>query len=175
MDPFLGEIRPVAFDFPPVGWAICNGALLQIATNDALYSLLGTTYGGNGIDNFALPDLVGRVPMHKGTGVGLSERKTGQKIGTENAELTKDNMATHQHTIACSDANATNNSPVGNFPAMAIYSGYYTNPTPTLSSLNNQTVNATGANTQQAMHNNMMPYLAINYIICLNGIYPTQQ
>jgi len=158
-EPFIGEIRAVAFTFAPTGWAMCNGQLLSIAQNTALFSLLGTTYGGNGTTTFALPDLRGRVAVH--IGGGLVE---GQSGGEEAHTLTTNEMPTHSHAIRAGD-HQTTNRPLG---AVAARGGDYTT-TPTATTM------APTANTGGSQpHNNMQPYTVLNYCIALVGIFPSR-
>ena len=161
--PFLSEIRMMSFNFPPKGWAMCNGQLLPINQNQALFSLLGTTYGGNGQTTFALPNLQGRVPLHTGAGFIL-----GQTGGEQNHTVTKSEMAAHNHLLQGTSNNADNPAPTGNLMATSnnLYTGL-TNPTTLVPS----TVTDVGGG--QA-HNNMQPYLVINFCIALQGAFPSQ-
>src|SRR5690606_23022826 len=124
-EPFLGEIRSFAFNFAPKGWALCNGQLLTIAQNQALFSILGTTYGGNGTTNFALPDLRGRTPMHPGQSLSA-----GTRIGVETMTLLISQLPAHTHTIVASSAEATLRSPAGSMPAAPNGENIYTTSTP---------------------------------------------
>ena len=169
-DPFVAEIRIVGFNFAPRGWALCNGQLLPLSQNTALFSLLGTMYGGNGASNFALPDLQGRAVMHRGQGPGLSSYDQGQTGGSENVELLQSEMPLHNHNIITGDLSdpASLQDPTGNYLGVAIgVTPYVTAPT-----------GATMAPTMLAPaggslpHNNMQPYLAMNFIIALQGIFP---
>jgi len=169
-DPYIGEIKTVAFDYAPIYWATCDGQLLNISQNSALFALIGTTYGGDGTTNFALPDLRGRAPMHQGTGVGLTQRIMGQKIGAETAVVAQNELGGHNHQLNCSNQPGTTASPVNNFPAGSSSNNYST-VSSSLVQLNQQTVSSVG-NGQS--HNNMMPFLTVNYIICLEGIFPQQ-
>ena len=117
-DPFIGEIIMFAGNFAPRGWALCDGQLLSIAQNSALFSILGTTYGGDGRTTFGLPDLRGRVAVHEGTGPGLPNIRLGQKGGAVNHTLTQGQLPPHTHTVACSGGAADSDTPVGNFPAV---------------------------------------------------------
>ena len=114
--PFIGEIKMVASNFAPRGWAFCDGQLLPIAQNTALFSILGTTYGGDGRTTFALPDLRGRLAMHAGTGPGLTSRRLGAKGGVEIVTLTTNEIPAHNHTVACVSANGNQAAPAGNLP-----------------------------------------------------------
>lgn len=166
-EPFLSEIRIVSFGFPPKGWALCNGQLLPINQNQALFSLLGTTYGGDGRVNFALPDLRGRVPIHMGSGHTLGERGGEQSHTLSIAEL-----PTHTHVLQASSAAANNpapGSPSATLLANAAPNQVYGAPN-TLVALAAGTVTNTGGS--QA-HLNMQPFLVLNCIIALQGIFPS--
>lgn len=169
-DPFIGEIKTVAFNYAPIDWATCDGQLMNIAQNDTLFSLIGTTYGGDGTTTFALPDLRGRAPMHQGTGTGLTQRTIGQLFGSETVSIATNQLGGHSHGLSCSNQAGTSASPVNAFPAGSSSFNYIA-PSSTPAQLNAQTVSTVGSG--QA-HNNMMPFLTVNYIICLYGIYPTQ-
>ena len=163
-EPFLSEIRIMSFNFAPKGWALCNGQLMPINQNQALFSLLGTTYGGDGRVNFALPNLQGSVPIH--VGQGFTE---GQKGGQTAHTLTMSEMTQHIHFVnASSVANGGNNSPVGRFPGGA--ADMY-HDVSNLTTMNPATVTNVGGS--QA-HNNLMPYLVLNFCIALQGIFPSQ-
>jgi microcystin-dependent protein len=162
-EPFLSEIRIMSFVFAPKGWALCNGQLLPINQNQALFSLLGTTYGGDGRVNFALPDLRGRVPIHMGSGHTLGERG-GEQAHT----LSISEIPTHTHVLQASNANAGTNTPTGNSLAKttAVYTG-----AANLVSLNAGSVTNVGGS--QA-HLNMQPFLTLSFCIALQGIFPSQ-
>lgn len=167
-DPFVGEIALCAFDFAPQGWAFCNGALLPIQQYQALYALLGTYYGGNGSTNFALPDLRGRVPIGMGQGTGLTNRTIGEKSGEEKHTLIVTELPSHSHTLGINTGVGTSDSPSGTYLArnsegVKQFSST-TNTTGTM-------LNYTGSNTG---HNNMQPYLTLNFIIALTGIWPSR-
>ena len=171
-DNYIGEIKMFAGNFAPNGWAFCDGQLLPIAQNTALFSLLGTTYGGNGTTTFALPDLRGRVAMHAGNGPGLSPRALGQQSGVENTTLTISNLPPHSHTVAL-NANSdlgTSNIPTDNFPAntSTLDKEYATTATTTMGST---TTSSMGSGVS---FSNMQPYIVVRFIIALQGIYPTQ-
>lgn len=174
MDPFLAEIRLLGFNFPPRGWLFCDGRLLPISQYTALFSLLGTTYGGNGTTNFGLPDLRGRVPMGMGDGLGLSPHTIGEKGGSENVTLSGSQIPIHEHQMmgsadVQSSGNVANSS-LGTAARGATQGNIYvpgaTNPVPMGIS-----TSAVGGN--QA-HSNMQPYLAMNYCIAYEGIYPSR-
>jgi microcystin-dependent protein len=162
--PFLGEIRLLGFTFAPRGWAFCNGQLLQIAQNSALFALLGTTYGGNGQTTFALPNLQGRVPVGTGTGAGLSTVVLGQVWGTETVALTTAEMPIHNHAIQASSGRATTNRPTGAFQAAgnsySLTAGVAAGPSAI-------------AGSGQA-HPNVQPSLGMNFAIALQGIFPSR-
>jgi microcystin-dependent protein len=160
--PFLGEIKIVSFNFPPKGWAFCNGQLLQINQNQALFAILGTTYGGNGTTTFGLPNLQTKSPIHTGQGFSL-----GQTGGEQNHTLILSELAAHTHPAIGSSNAADQSNPAGNFWAtgQTIYS------TAANSTMAPQAVTNTGGG--QA-HNNMSPYLVLNFIIALQGIFPSR-
>lgn len=171
-EPFIAEIKLVAFNFAPRGWALCNGQILPIAQNTALFSLLGTTYGGNGQTTFALPDLRGRVPIHMGQGPGLSSRNLGEKIGTETVTLAVNQMPTHTHAAKCQTGLANKQSPVGTVNAVEPtgQTAMYSNLAPNADM--NPEANANTGGSQP--HDNMQPYLVVDFIIALDGIYPSR-
>ena len=172
MDPIIGQICLFAGNFAPKGWAICDGSLLSIAQNSALFAILGTQYGGNGQTTFALPDLRGRVAMGVGGGPGLSYRNQGEQGGTENVTLTANQMPAHTHAMVASGNASNSASPNGALLASAgrdggasIYSSDTSNQTPMAA----QSIQMAGGNLP---HNNLQPYLVINYIIAVEGIFP---
>jgi microcystin-dependent protein len=162
-EPYVGEIRVFAGNFAPAGWALCDGSTLAISTNEALYALIGTTYGGDGQSTFALPDLRGRVPIHTGPGYSL-----GQVGGTETVTLMSQNLPVHSHTSNASAANATSSDPTGRFWATNNDYRCYSNATPNTSFA----PAAIGAAGGSEPHDNMMPFLTVSYIIALEGVYP---
>ena len=173
-EPFIGEIKIVGFNFPPRSWATCDGQLLPITQNDALFSLLGTIYGGDGRTTFALPDLRGRFPMHTGSGPGLSSRPIGQKSGSEVHTLSVANMPSHSHggTIVTSTDEGDRTDPSGAFLArpeepVQPYAGT-TGGTMAANSIQTYTA----GNGTQVSH--MPPYLVLNFVIALVGIYPSR-
>lgn len=162
-EPFLSEIRLFSFNFPPKGWALCNGQILPINQNQALFALLGTNYGGNGQTTFALPNLRGQAPIHVG-----NRHTLGEKAGSTSVTLTQQQMPEHLHLL-----NATNNSgstanPNGAF--LGAFNNGYLAPTQ-LTTLNPESVSNVGGSQP---HNNMMPYLVLNFCIALQGIFPSQ-
>jgi microcystin-dependent protein len=166
-DPYVGEIRMVGFNFAPQGWALCNGQTLPISQYAALFSLLGTTYGGNGTSNFQLPNLQGRVAIHQGTGVGLPAVVIGESAGSVTASLSAQNLPQHTHPIPASNDLGTTDSPGG---AVVAKGGSYATPSDQAT-----TAAATGLNTGSALPFNVQnPYLVVNFIIALVGIFPTR-
>jgi microcystin-dependent protein len=164
--PFIGEIRMFGGNFAPAGWAFCNGALMPISENDALFTLIGTTYGGDGQTTFALPDLQSRIPIHVGPGF-----VQGQTGGTETVTLTTNQIPSHSHVPTCNSAPGTQSGP-GN--------GIWASTSPSLNqySTNAPTLNMDPAAIGQAggsqPHDNMVPFLAVNFILSLFGIFPSQ-
>jgi microcystin-dependent protein len=209
MEPFIGQIITVGFDFAPRGWAKCDGQLLAISQNTALFSLLGTTYGGDGRTTFGLPDLKGRVPMHEGDGPGLSPKRLGERGGRENVTLTTDQMPRHKHTATLTSSSTTpitatatlhvknglGNSDDANNNYLAIgeakdgrdtypiSNGYSTTSTSTMNSeavkvkiaggsiAGGVSVEYTGGGQPISI---MQPYLVLNYVIALQGIFPSR-
>lgn len=168
-DPFVAEIRIFPFNFAPRGWAWCNGQLLPLSQNTALFSLLGTTYGGNGKSNFALPDLQGRVPMHPGQGPGLSLHDLGETGGSETVSLLESEIPAHSHQVRVTAQPGDISSPEG--VTLARSSGanvYATAASPPVSMSFDQLTPAGG----DQPHNNMQPYLTCYFNIALQGIYP---
>jgi microcystin-dependent protein len=166
MDPFIAEIRIVGFNFAPQGWAFCDGQILPLSQNTALFSLLGTTYGGNGLSTFALPDLQGRAPMQEGQGPGLSFRSLGEEGGSTLVSLLESEIPNHNHQIRTVNDPGLQSSPQGAFPSRA--NMYKTLPGST-SPMNASIMTPSGGSLP---HNNMQPYLTLNYIIALQGIFP---
>lgn len=168
MDSYIGEIRMFAGNYAPQNWAFCHGHLLSISDYAALYSLIGTTYGGDGITSFALPDMRGRIPVGQGTGPGLYPKICGQSFGTEAVTLSLEQMPNHTHTQQASLNNASSLNPTGNVIATTPVN-FYENTTTNFKYLNEQSVSTEGGNLS---HNNMAPSFCINFIICLVGLYP---
>jgi microcystin-dependent protein len=169
-NPQLGEIVMFAGNFAPRGWAFCQGQLLAISQNTALFSLLGTTYGGDGRTTFALPDLRGRIAIHHGRGPGLSDYRQGQRGGVERVTLLPTEIPAHSHTgqINTSASAGSESSPAGNY--IAAHPGAFSEDT-TGAKIEGVVTGNTGGNQP---HNNMQPYLAVNYIIALQGTYPSR-
>jgi microcystin-dependent protein len=162
-EPFLSELRLFSFNYPPKGWAFCNGQLMPINQNQALFALLGTTYGGNGQTNFALPNLQGRVPIHEGDGHTL-----GEAAGQSSVTITQQTMPQHIHFEQASSANGESPIPTGN--VLAASNNTYTGAA-SLTTLAPASVSNVGGSQP---HNNMMPYLVLNWCIALQGIFPSQ-
>jgi microcystin-dependent protein len=169
-DPFVAEIRIFPFNFAPRGWAWCDGQLLPLSQNTALFSLLGTTYGGNGKSNFALPDLQGRAPMQPGQGPGLSLHDLGETGGSETVTLLESEIPAHNHTLMANAAIGNGLSPEGN--AMAI--GAKATPLYSPASAASGTMHATTLSPSGGSqpHNNMQPYLTCYFCIALQGVFP---
>jgi len=166
-EPFIAEIRIFAGNFAPRGWAFCEGQLLPLAQNTALFSLIGTTYGGDGRTTTALPNLAGRAPMHPGTGPGLTMRRLGEKAGAESVVLAETQIPSHTHQLVGTEEDVDGSSAVGNYLGVGndLYSATGG------SALADDSLPDTGGT--QA-HNNMQPYLALNFIIALQGVYPSR-
>jgi microcystin-dependent protein len=175
-DPFLGEIRMFPFNFAPAGWALCNGQIIPIPQNPALFSLLGTTYGGNGTSNFALPNLQGSVPVDAGQGTGLPLYDLGETGGEISHALNTAEMPAHIHNLMGDTAEASTASPSNAVYAQGRYTGNPPGPAwPYTSSTANDVTMYQGALTAaggNVPHNNLMPYLTLNFCIALQGIYP---
>jgi microcystin-dependent protein len=169
-EPFVGEIRMFGFNFAPQGWALCDGQVLPISQNEALFALLGTTYGGDGTTTFALPNLQSRVPIHQGHGAGLSAYVAGQAGGTETVKLTTTQMPSHTHEVKASSSAAASNTPEGSALAQSA-SHIYTAEPDTSTFMNANMLRFTGGS---APHANIQPYLAVNFCIALTGIFPSQ-
>lgn len=171
-DTYIGEIRIFAGNFAPKGWALCDGQLLAIAQNTALFSLLGTTYGGNGITTFALPDMRGMAPLQQGTGAGLTERFLGEAGGSPEATLSLDQIPEHNHApsaVAVGNASSPTNAVwAGLAQGRGVPAVYGTS---TAVQMNPQAIGVAG---ESMPHNNRQPYLGLNFIIALQGIYPSR-
>ena len=174
MDPYVAEIRIFANNFAPVGWALCNGQTLPISQNTALFSLLGTQYGGNGQTTFGLPNLQGRVAMGKGQGPGLSSRVIGELTGNENQTLISAEVPAHNHLIQCSTSAGTDPGPGGNIAAAAGSErslAAYNDSGVAGIILHPAAISSVGSG---APHNNMAPYLVLNVCIALQGVFPAR-
>ena len=177
--PYISEIQIFAFDFAPRGWAFCNGQLLAINTNQALFSLLGTTYGGNGVNTFALPDLRGRVPLGWGNGAGLTLNNLGAMGGAENVTLLPTQIPPHTHSItttaaqSCQSVGGNQNTPAASFPATHETENIYS--TTSNANMGAPTVNTTiGIAGGSQPHSNLPPYLTMNFCIAIQGIFPSR-
>lgn len=176
MDPLLGEIRMFGGNFAPRGWALCNGQLLSIAQNTALFSILGITYGGNGQTTFALPNLQGRIPMHWGSTPGLSPHTLGEAAGTETVTLLTTQMPMHNHLLGASNATGGTDDPTGNVMGKPLDSTgnpayeYVTGSAPNVQ-MNVQSIQPAGGSQP---HANMQPYLCVTFIIALEGVFPSR-
>jgi len=176
-DQFLAEIRIFPFNFPPTGWAFCDGQLMPISQNTALFALLGTFYGGDGKSTFALPDMQGNAPMQTGQGQGLSERFLGEMSGVESVTLLQSEIPVHTHALSASDADATTNVPANELPAKGLWDtgtaggvvGAYSGTAPGNQTMAFQALSLAGGGLP---HNNMQPYLTLNFCIALQGIFP---
>jgi microcystin-dependent protein len=169
-DPFVAEIRIFPFNFAPKGWAWCDGQLLPLSQNTALFSLLGTTYGGDGKSNFALPDLQGRAPMHPGQGPGLSLHDLGETGGSETVTLLESEMPAHAHAQRTSTEDADNDNPSStNVTAGSVGISMYQNPPVVAGSLAAEALPPAGGDQP---HNNLQPYLTFYFAIALQGVFP---
>ncbi len=167
-DPFVAEIRIFPFNFAPKGWAWCNGQLLPISQNTALFSLLGTTYGGDGKSTFALPDLQGSAPMHPGQGPGLSLHDLGETGGSETVSLLESEMPAHSHTVGVSQADGLERFPTAQLLSTGVGIGAFAAP----GALANLAFEALPPAGGDQPHNNMMPYLTFYFNIALQGVFP---
>jgi microcystin-dependent protein len=172
-DPFVAEIRIFPFNFPPKGWAFCDGQLMPISQNTALFSLVGTFYGGDGKSTFALPDLQGRSPMHPGSGSGLSQHFLGEESGVETVTLLQTEMPLHAHNVGRAlDQPGNSTTPVASIwaqggTARAVVNSY--NPGPPTAAMKTDVILPAGSSFP---HNNMQPYLTLNFCIALQGVFP---
>lgn len=169
MEPFIGQIIMFGGNFAPRGWALCDGQLLAISSHSALFSILGTTYGGDGVSTFGLPDLRGRVAVHAGTGPGLTPRPLGQKSGAETVTLTTNQIPSHNHSLEGSRGTADSNNPTNNYLGVPSSPIYENNP-PNVTMGGASIANTGGGQS----HNNMQPFQVVNFIIALEGIYPSR-
>lgn len=169
MTPFIGEIRTVGFNFAPEGWAFCNGQLIPISENDALFSLIGTTYGGDGQSTFALPNIQSRFPIHAGQGPGLTNRIVGEAGGSESVTLTTQQIPSHNHQLFGSGTAASEQQPQGNVTGQPVTNIY--RDLPPFQTLNAGVMGGAGGSQP---HDNVQPFTVINFIISLFGIFPSQ-
>jgi microcystin-dependent protein len=169
-DPFVAEVRIFPFNFAPTGWAFCDGQLMPISQNTALFSLLGTTYGGDGKSTFALPNLQGSVPMHPGQGPGLSQRDLGETGGQPTVTLLQSEIPAHGHALSASSDPAELAAPTSNRSLARSSGGFaYHDTNASLVDLAPQALSVSGGGLP---HNNLMPYLALNFCIALQGVFP---
>lgn len=164
MESYIGQILPVAFNFAPKGWFLCQGQILPIQQYAALFSLLGITYGGNGQTTFALPDLRGRSPLGQGQGPGLSNRTIGEQAGSEGVTLITTQLPAHSHTVACNSGEAEASTPADNLPSSG--SNYAATPNAAMSP------SMIGPSGGSQPHPNLPPFQVQNWIICYTGIFP---
>ena len=168
--PYVGEIRLFGASFAPAGWAMCNGQLIPISENDVLFQLIGTTYGGDGQETFALPNLQSRVPIHQGQGPGISQNyQLGEMAGTESVTLTTQQIPIHTHPAQCNSGAGTGPDPAGGVWANSDTTQYQTGASPSTNMANMPTTPAGGSQP----HDNMAPYLVVTFIISLFGIFPS--
>ena len=171
-DPFLGEIKMFGGNFAPRGYALCDGQLLAISQNNALFALLGTIYGGDGRTTFALPDLRGRLPIDDGSGPGLTSRALGARAGVENVSITASTMPPHSHTVMGTSNPGDSNNPADKVPAVAPVAAYSDQPPdPANAQFASTAISNTGGG---AAHANLMPSQVINFIIALTGVFPSR-
>ena len=170
-DPFIAEIRVVGFNFPPTGWAQCNGQLLPISQNTALFALLGTTYGGDGKSTFALPNIQGGVVVHPGQGQGLSEYFEGQQGGAQTLTLLQSEMPVHSHAARATIDDGQFQAPAPD-RALAVSNPGFAYQSNTSQNLTQMNVQALGISGESLPHNNLQPYLVLNFVIALQGIFP---
>ena len=167
-DPFVAEIRMFPFNFAPRGWAWCDGQLMPISQNTALFSLLGTTYGGNGASNFGLPNLQGSAPMHPGQGPGLTAYQLGETGGSETVSLLQSEIPSHTHAMNASAVDGTDQTPQASYPAGGVGIRQYALAS-ALTPLSDNALAPAGGNQP---HNNMQPYLTVYFNIALQGVFP---
>jgi microcystin-dependent protein len=172
--PYVGEIRLFPYTFAPVGWQLCDGSLLGISDNEVLYTLIGTTFGGDGISTFGVPDLRGRIPLHQGTGPGLTPRVMGELGGSESVTLISAQMPTHTHNFAATSSVASINAPgaTAELGGLSTTDTMYTSTvTGSGAATNNAAISQSGGNQP---HENLMPTLTATFCIAVNGIFPSQ-
>lgn len=172
-EPFIAEIRIFAGNFAPRSWAFCDGQLLPVSQNTALFSLIGTTYGGDGRSTMGLPDLQGRAPMHPGRGPGLTSRRLGEKVGVTTVTLTEAQIPSHSHTVRATNGSGGVPGPSSStsFSSSGLDSLYHTDTQTNQVDMAMETLSATGGSQS---HDNVQPYLTLNFIIALQGLYPSR-
>ncbi len=168
-DPFVAEIRIFPFNFAPRGWAFCDGQILPISQNTALFSLLGTTYGGNGNSNFALPNLQGSAPMMPGQGAGLSLHDLGEVSGSQTITLLQTEIPSHTHSMNGLNDSGISDTPGEQLPAQG---KFYSNTNSNRVNMNDRALSVSGGSLP---HNNMQPYLTVNFCIAMQGVFPPRQ
>jgi microcystin-dependent protein len=168
--PYIGEIRMFGGNFAPVGWAFCDGQLIAISENDTLFNLIGTTYGGDGQETFALPDLRGRLPIHQGQSSSGTNYQIGEAAGVESVTLTTQQLPSHSHNLVVSSNNATKDAAKDNVLAQTPSYTPYINANPNADLAPNSMTPVGGSQP----HENLMPYLCVNFIIALYGVFPSQ-
>lgn len=168
MDPFVAEIRILPYNFAPKGWAWCNGQTLPLSQNTALFSLLGTNYGGDGKSTFGLPDLRGRAPMHPGQGPGLSVHDLGETSGVESVSLLESEIPSHNHTVQITNTPGQVSTASGNMLGQSQHGTIYSSAAPNVN-MSASSIAPAGGNVP---HNNMMPYLTFYFCISLQGVFP---
>ena len=168
-EPSIGQIMMVGFNWAPQGWALCNGQLLDIAGNEALFSLLGTTYGGDGENTFALPDLRSRMPVHQGQGPGRVNRTIGDAAGEETVTLLTSQMPQHNHRVNAQSSPGNSTNPSNNYPASSSAQDRMYSSTTNNATMNPMEIGFTGGSQP---HDNISPFLTINFIIALEGFFP---
>ncbi len=172
-NPYVGEIRMFGGNFAPSGWSFCNGQLLDISTNQVLFALIGTTYGGDGVNTFAVPDLRGRLPIHQGQGPGLSNYVIGQLSGTENVTLLSTQLPQHNHALQVSNNLVSDSVPGSTMLPGQLTSGelYDTPPAAPNLTMNPSSLGLIGGNQP---HSNIQPYLSVSFIISMFGVFPSR-
>ncbi|MES2796823.1 MAG: tail fiber protein [Bacteroidota bacterium] len=167
--PYVGEIRMFGGSFAPAGWAFCNGALMPIAENEVLFQLIGTTYGGDGQETFALPSLSSRIPIHMGTGGDGQTYQIGELLGTESVTLTTQQIPVHSHAAQANNSSAINASPTNSYLARSSTVDMFINANPSDAMSSNAIIGTGGSQP----HDNMQPFLCVSFIISLFGIFPS--
>ena len=173
MEPFIGEIKMFGGNFAPRGFALCDGQLLAISQNNALFALLGTAFGGDGRTTFALPDMRSRLPIDDGSGPGLTTRDVGDRAGVETVAITTSSMPPHSHSVMGTTDSGDSNNPAAKVPAVAPVAAYSAQPPdPTNARFNGLAISLGGGS--GAAHTNLMPFQVVNFIIALNGVFPSR-